>query len=82
VRTAPVPARLLNVMPQLAAYAHTTARLHLRRHAVTAFDSHVGGRLRWPVDEPWRMCDTPLPGHADRKNPAAMRSGPQSETSS
>ncbi|MBB4961711.1 hypothetical protein [Micromonospora polyrhachis] len=57
--TPPVPADALARLPGLAAHGRTTTRLHPRPAAVTALDSHVGGPLRWPTDEPWPTCDTP-----------------------
>jgi hypothetical protein len=42
--------------PQLAPYARATVRLHPRRGAPGPHDSHIGGPLRWPADEPWPSC--------------------------
>jgi hypothetical protein len=56
MRTPPRPAELLDTFPELAAYARTATRLHPRPGAVRAVDSHVGGPLRWPSDEPWPIC--------------------------
>ncbi|WHT16051.1 hypothetical protein N8J89_23265 [Crossiella sp. CA-258035] len=45
--------------PALAAYARVTVRLHPRRGNPTAYDSHLGGPLLWPADEPWPRCGRP-----------------------
>lgn len=58
--TPPPPAGLLDRFPELAALGRTTTRLHPRPDGnVTPADSHVGGPIRWPADEPWPTCDTP-----------------------
>ncbi|MEV4510090.1 hypothetical protein AB0K00_14135 [Dactylosporangium sp. NPDC049525] len=56
MRTPPRSADLLSAFPELAAHARTATRLHPRPAPVRALDSHVGGPLRWPSDEPWPMC--------------------------
>jgi hypothetical protein len=55
----PEPADLLTRFPALAPLRRPAARLHPRPGDVTAADSHIGGPLRWPADEPWPTCDTP-----------------------
>ncbi|MGY0235094.1 hypothetical protein [Longispora urticae] len=59
MRTPPAPPELRARLAELEAYGRTTTRLHPRPGPVTAADSHVGGPLRWPADEPWPVCDTP-----------------------
>jgi hypothetical protein len=69
MRTPDLPADDLAALPGLAAFGRTATRLHPRPGTVTAADSHVGGPLRWPADEPWPVCahprvvseDVPLP---------------------
>lgn len=43
-------------MPDLAAYARTARRLHPYEAQPTTSDSHIGGPLTWPADEPWPVC--------------------------
>ncbi|MEU8824105.1 hypothetical protein [Streptomyces sp. NPDC048636] len=43
-------------MPDLAPYAQSTARLHPRRGLPGIRESHIGGPLWWPADEPWPDC--------------------------
>jgi hypothetical protein len=57
--TPPPPAELLARLPELDRLGRTTTRLHPRPAPVDATQSHVGGPLRWPADEPWPTCDTP-----------------------
>ncbi|MCX4389584.1 hypothetical protein OG777_22005 [Micromonospora peucetia] len=57
--TPPLPPDVLARYPGLEKLGRTATRLHPRPGAVTAADSHVGGPLRWPADEPWPTCDTP-----------------------
>jgi hypothetical protein len=49
-------ARLLAAMPGLASLARTVVRLRPRRGEPGIRDSHVGGPMLWPVDEPWPHC--------------------------
>ncbi len=37
----------------------TATLLHPRSGAPTAHDSHVGGPMLWPADEPWPVCEQP-----------------------
>lgn len=46
-------------VPGIEAYARRTVRLHPRRGTPGPRDSHVGGPLLWPADEPWPRCDVP-----------------------
>ncbi|KDN21559.1 hypothetical protein [Amycolatopsis rifamycinica] len=48
-------------IPGIAEFARTATRLHPRSGAPTARDSHIGGPLWWPADEPWPHCDGRLP---------------------
>ncbi|MEU8074861.1 hypothetical protein AB0B31_05375 [Catellatospora citrea] len=59
MRTPALPADALAALPGLAAFGRTATRLHPRPGTVTAQDSHVGGPLRWPADEPWPVCEHP-----------------------
>ncbi|MBO2445549.1 hypothetical protein J4573_00445 [Actinomadura barringtoniae] len=43
-------------IPELAAYAKTTTRLHPRPGDPGVRDSSVAGPLLWPADEPWPVC--------------------------
>lgn len=40
----------------LTPFARTAVRLHPRPGAPSVHDSHIGGPLLWPADEPWRYC--------------------------
>ena len=44
-------------VPGLAELARRTIRLHPRPGEPTAQESHIGGPLLWPSDEPWPYCD-------------------------
>lgn len=66
----PAPAvDVLAAFPELRPLGRTATRLHPRPAQVRAGDSHVGGPLLWPADEPWPVCtdvhmgmtDVPLP---------------------
>ena len=47
-----------DLFPELAGHARTTVRLHPRLEAEPAPEaSKLGGRMRWPADEPWPRCD-------------------------
>lgn len=56
MRTPPRPIDVTAALPELAAHARETTRLHPRPGAPTAADSSIGGPLRWPADEPWPTC--------------------------
>lgn len=59
-RTTPLrPLDVLAAIPEMAAYARATTRLHPRRGAPTPRDSSIGGPLLWPADEPWPVCTAP-----------------------
>lgn len=51
--------------PEIQAFARTATRLHPTPGAPTADESHIGGPLRWPDDEPWPHCQEPLPAGID-----------------
>jgi hypothetical protein len=55
--TANPPVDITQVLPELSAYARTTVRLHPRPGKPSMHDSHIGGPLMWPSDEPWPVCD-------------------------
>ncbi|MFE0652070.1 hypothetical protein ACFVZH_26175 [Streptomyces sp. NPDC059534] len=56
-RTTPArPVDVEEVFPGLAAYRGTTTRLHPRRGRPGVGDSHIGGPMLWPADEPWPTC--------------------------
>ncbi|MFG3418389.1 hypothetical protein ACIBTZ_08045 [Micromonospora sp. NPDC049460] len=57
--TPPLAPDVLARYPGLEKLGRTATRLHPRRGAVTATESHVGGPLLWPADEPWPTCATP-----------------------
>ncbi|MEU9233500.1 hypothetical protein [Streptomyces subrutilus] len=62
--TPPRPFDVTALFPQLAPLARTATRLHPRPGSPTVDDSHVGGPLLWPADEPWPHCDEPHDRHA------------------
>ncbi|MGW0753595.1 hypothetical protein [Streptomyces sp. NPDC002587] len=55
--TPPRPLDVEALFPELAAHRGTATRLHPRAGSPGAGDSHVGGPLLWPADEPWPACD-------------------------
>ncbi|MFE1827683.1 hypothetical protein [Streptomyces yangpuensis] len=55
--TPPRPLDIEALFPGLAAHRATATRLHPRAGRPTARDSHVGGPMLWPADEPWPACD-------------------------
>ncbi|MCX5179200.1 hypothetical protein [Streptomyces virginiae] len=57
--TPPRPLNVESLFPTLAAHRRTATRLHPRPGAPGPHDSHVGGPLLWPADEPWPVCTTP-----------------------
>lgn len=57
--TPPRPFDVTALFPQLAPLARTATRLHPRPGSPTVHDSHVGGPLLWPADEPWPYCNEP-----------------------
>ncbi|MEU1734606.1 hypothetical protein [Streptosporangium sp. NPDC020145] len=54
------PVDITQVLPELGAYARTTVRLHPRPGTPGMHDSHIGGPLLWPADEPWPACSRPF----------------------
>jgi hypothetical protein len=56
--TPPPPIKITDFVPELAAYASTTVRLH--PHPLDSDlppgDSKIGGTVLWPAAEPWPMC--------------------------
>ncbi|MEV6306426.1 hypothetical protein AB0M02_43950 [Actinoplanes sp. NPDC051861] len=67
--TPPRPPDFLDRYPGLAELGRTATRLHPRPASGTASpaatQSHIGGPLAWPVDEPWPVCETPRLGRED-----------------
>ncbi|GAB1819159.1 hypothetical protein [Herbidospora sp. RD11066] len=56
-RTTPgPPVDITAVFPVLDAYSRTAVRLHPRPGKPSMHDSHMGGPLIWPSDEPWPTC--------------------------
>ncbi|MEU2021499.1 hypothetical protein ABZ565_04940 [Streptomyces sp. NPDC016469] len=47
------------VFPELAPYRSRTTRLHPRPGRPGMRDSHIGGPMLWPADEPWPLCHEP-----------------------
>ncbi|MEV6527281.1 hypothetical protein AB0M43_35660 [Longispora sp. NPDC051575] len=70
--TAPLPPEFQARLAGLEAFGRTTTRLHPRPGPVTAADSHVGGPLLWPSDEPWPVCDIPHQELEDVPLPAEL----------
>ncbi|MEU8972992.1 hypothetical protein AB0D11_27685 [Streptomyces monashensis] len=59
-RTTPArPISVEAVFPELAAERGRTTRLHPRPGRPGMRDSHVGGPVLWPDDEPWPVCHEP-----------------------
>jgi hypothetical protein len=54
--TPPLPPGALARYPGLDALGRAATRLHPYPAAVTARQSHIGGPLLWPADEPWPTC--------------------------
>ncbi|OKK22878.1 hypothetical protein AMK16_00705 [Streptomyces sp. CB00455] len=50
---------MLAAIPDLAPYARRVTLLRPRSGRPTPLDSHVGGPLLWPADEPWPVCEGP-----------------------
>ncbi|MFB6478605.1 hypothetical protein ACFCXF_08620 [Streptomyces virginiae] len=57
--TPPRPLDVESLFPDLAAHRRTATRLHPRPGTPGPHDSHVGGPMLWPADEPWPVCTTP-----------------------
>jgi hypothetical protein len=58
--TPPFAPEILAEFPELTALGRTATRLHPRRGTPGVGDSHVGGPLAWPADEPWPVCTREL----------------------
>src|SRR4051794_32474333 len=54
----------------IEAYARTTVRLHPRPGTPSAADSHIGGPLLWPAEEPWPFCERPFQVWFNRELPS------------
>ncbi|MFJ3877844.1 hypothetical protein ACIPW5_10335 [Streptomyces sp. NPDC090077] len=82
--TPPRPVSVEAVFPELAAHRGRTTRLHPRRGSPGPYDSHVGGPLLWPADEPWPLCHEPhqpeTEGHAPDEIRAARAAGTRPES--
>ncbi|TDC70591.1 DUF1963 domain-containing protein [Actinomadura sp. GC306] len=65
---------ITEVFPDLAGHARTAVRLHPRRGNPGVGDSHIGGPLLWPVDEPWPSCHNKPNdwGRLEHPEPVAM----------
>lgn len=57
--TPPRPIDVTAVLPELAAHARETTRLHPRPGKPDSVDSSIGGPLLWPTSEPWPTCTAP-----------------------
>ncbi|MFG2751129.1 hypothetical protein [Streptomyces xanthophaeus] len=57
--TPPRPLDAEALFPDLSGHRRTTTRLHPRPGSPGVADSHVGGPLLWPADEPWPVCEGP-----------------------
>lgn len=71
--TPPRPIDVTAVLPELAAHARETTRLHPRPGAPGAADSSIGGPLLWPAGEPWPTCAAPrMVQHSEPIDPALV----------
>jgi hypothetical protein len=68
--TTPAPPHDVTALfPGIEAHARTATRLHPVPGCPGPGESHIGGPLRWPADEPWPVCsaehlvpvETPVP---------------------
>ncbi|MFI5530594.1 hypothetical protein ACIA8O_18845 [Kitasatospora sp. NPDC051853] len=57
--TPPRPVSAEALFPELAPYRGRVTRLHPRPGRPGRHDSHIGGPLLWPGDEPWPPCREP-----------------------
>ncbi|MFB7053253.1 hypothetical protein ACFCXT_08935 [Streptomyces vinaceus] len=74
-RTTPArPISVEAVFPELAAHRGRTTRLHPRPGRPGMYDSHVGGPMLWPEDEPWPVCPEPHHPETEGYAPDAIRS--------
>ncbi|MFF8693818.1 hypothetical protein ACF08W_16600 [Streptomyces sp. NPDC015144] len=67
----PVPVE--TVFPELAAHRGRTTRLHPRPGSPGPHDSHVGGPMLWPDDEPWPVCREPHRPESEGYAPDGIR---------
>lgn len=79
-RTTPArPVSVEAVFPELAPYRARTTRLHPRPGRPGPRDSHIGGPMLWPADEPWPLCYEPhgrdFEGHAPEEIRSARTAG-------
>ncbi|WP_412077927.1 hypothetical protein ACLF6K_27595 [Streptomyces xanthophaeus] len=68
--TPPRPLDVEALFPGLSVHRRTTTRLHPRAGSPGVADSHVGGPLLWPADEPWPVCEGP---HGPAPDAPALR---------
>ncbi|TRV81124.1 hypothetical protein FKN01_04590 [Streptomyces sp. 130] len=61
------------VFPELAPYRARTTRLHPRPGRPGVRDSHIGGPMLWPADEPWPLCHEPHPAEIQGYDPEEIR---------
>ncbi|WP_329030590.1 MULTISPECIES: hypothetical protein [unclassified Streptomyces] len=61
------------VFPELVPYRARTTRLHPRPGRPGTHDSHVGGPMLWPDDEPWPLCHEPHRSEDDGYAPDDIR---------
>lgn len=62
------------VFPELAAHRGRTTRLHPRPGRPGLRDSHIGGPMLWPDDEPWPVCHEPHRRETEGYAPDEIRS--------
>ncbi|MGC4947057.1 hypothetical protein ACLQ2N_12780 [Streptomyces sp. DT224] len=62
------------VFPELAPYRARTTRLHPRPGRPGIRDSHIGGPMLWPADEPWPLCHEPHRRETEGYAPEEIRS--------
>ncbi|MEW1635917.1 hypothetical protein AB0469_17785 [Streptomyces sp. NPDC093801] len=74
-RTTPArPVLVEAVFPELAAHRGRTTRLHPRPGRPGTHESHVGGPVLWPADEPWPLCREPHRPETEGYEPDEIRS--------
>lgn len=61
------------VFPELAAYRGRTTRLHPRPGRPGMRESHIGGPMLWPEDDPWPVCHEPHEPEAEGYAPDEVR---------
>ncbi|WP_342449978.1 hypothetical protein [Streptomyces xanthophaeus] len=62
------------VFPDLAARRGRTTRLHPRPGQPGVRESHIGGPMLWPADEPWPVCQEPHQPETKGYEPDEIRS--------